>query len=551
MQGLRATAAAMAVGALTLASTASGGGGFVEDADSAPDPPLAPFATLALAAPGGTIEAVLYDGNQLAVNSSVTTTMTGFTAPPAPLRAQTTYIVLDGQCGPGAPNGCAGVQTAGSGDLLSFGAGPVSGTSGPDAFKGSDGCPWGQDTCLWDTRTLDVSNLTAPGATAATATVTSAPGTDGTDCINHVAQVFAVGPADAWTHAGYVAGGVGLRNRGAGTISIAGIPAGATVTRALLYWAILSPANPGGSMTFAGNAASGALVAAGGDPCWGASASWAFRADVTAFVTGNGSYTVAGFPTGSVSGSNPWSFPSPTPMMEGASLVVFFESGARTFEISLSSFIPHDNVVGGPFDRCIPGRQLYFAGDDRGFSATATSFRTRHVVTVVPEVSGDADGDGIADGTTPLPLVGETRSYTIEALLDNGRIGPEDDDGVLGDCFLLHGSGTASTGNMRVLVTRTGDHSVRARIFGGASNPLSFAAPAIDWDVTVTIDTSTGTPQWTLTGAHDGFPAFELYVEGTALHLYDPGAPPYTFFGHVRKLFPPLDVTVSGSGELP
>ena len=41
---------------------------------------------------------------------------------------------------------------------------------------------------------------------------------------------------------GYVAAGVGLRNRGAGTITVSGIPSGAVVQSAYLYWSVLGGA---------------------------------------------------------------------------------------------------------------------------------------------------------------------------------------------------------------------------------------------------------------------------------------------------------------------
>jgi hypothetical protein len=88
--------------------------------------------------------------------------MSGFATPPA-FTVLTTYVVADGQCGEASPDGCDGVRTSGSGDELDFqgGAGVVS--DGLDAVKGSDGCPWGTDTCLWDTRSFDVSLVVAPG----------------------------------------------------------------------------------------------------------------------------------------------------------------------------------------------------------------------------------------------------------------------------------------------------------------------------------------------------------------------------------------------------
>jgi uncharacterized repeat protein (TIGR01451 family) len=86
----------------------------------------------------------------------------------------------------------------------------------------------------------------------------------------------------------------GVANTSA-VITIAGIPAGATVQRALLYWMI-----SGGTDTTATiNAVSvtGVQVAAAGSTCWGPPTTPTFRADVTAQVAGNGAYTITGLPS--------------------------------------------------------------------------------------------------------------------------------------------------------------------------------------------------------------------------------------------------------------
>jgi hypothetical protein len=290
---------------------------------------LAPFDDLTLMTSFGTIDAVVYEGNDLITVGSSTATMTGFTVPSSPFTAKSTWVVGDGQCGPDVvPEPCVdGRPTAGARDTLAFdGGAPGTFNRGPDAFRGHDDCPWavpGGDTCLWDTRTEDVSSAMAPGDTTATATATA-----NGDCLNYEVQVFAVGPTAAWTQGGYVADGVGLRNRGSAALTIAGVPAGSTIVKAYLYWNILNPTNPGGAMTFNGMSAPGTMFKQGGDPCWGGGASWAFRADVTSLVPGNGVYTVSGYPTGSVTGTNPWDTPSPNPKAEGASLLVFFERPA-------------------------------------------------------------------------------------------------------------------------------------------------------------------------------------------------------------------------------
>lgn len=220
------------------------------------------------------------------------------------------------------------------------------------------------------------------------------------------------------------------------------------------------------------------------------------------------------------------------------------------FAINATSFIPADHVIGPPWARCPSDRrqQLFFAGDSRinpdgtpVFSPTAASFRTRQQVTVLVP-------DGIKPSTLQN-LVGVTRSYAPDALAD-GKIDAADDDGVLNDCHLQDGRATASSGGMFITVQTIDQHRVTVRLFGGAANPLVPGAAAIDWDFSLTIDTSGSRPRWTLIGKHDGFPAFEIYINNTAIYTHDPGPPPYSFLVHLRRLLPPLDQNVHKSGVL-
>ena len=108
---------------------------------------------------------------------------------------------------------------------------------------------------------------------------------------------------DTLVGGGVVAQGASMAGREDATvnasaaITIAGIPAGATVSRALLYWSI-----SGGSDTTAtvnAVAVTGTALATAGDTCWGVN-NTTFRADVTARVTGNGVYTIGGLPSSTV-----------------------------------------------------------------------------------------------------------------------------------------------------------------------------------------------------------------------------------------------------------
>ncbi len=108
--------------------------------------------------------------------------------------------------------------------------------------------------------------------------------------------------------------GVGLRETGAGTINLAGIPTGATVQKALLYWATLGTSGGFTSPTLNGTPVTGTLIGQSDDPWWGTLQSFAYRADVTSLVSGNGSYAIAGLPAGPLTVND----------SQGASLVVIY-----------------------------------------------------------------------------------------------------------------------------------------------------------------------------------------------------------------------------------
>jgi len=124
---------------------------------------------------------------------------------------------------------------------------------------------------------------------------------------------------------GYAAAGVSLRNRGYGTINLSGIPSGATIVRAYLVWSILG--NTEGANfndgVFKGVAKVGAKVGQGDGLCWGVTNGYAYRADVTAQVTGNGAYALSGFASGTTDGTDPWTAGT-APLAEGASLFVVY-----------------------------------------------------------------------------------------------------------------------------------------------------------------------------------------------------------------------------------
>lgn len=117
---------------------------------------------------------------------------------------------------------------------------------------------------------------------------------DGNDSLNESFRTTLVG-------GGLVTQGVGLatRNGGpeSGTITIGGIPAGATVDKALLYWAVI--AGDDALVTLNGGAVVGSQIGRAPETCYFNDNNpnrdnRVYRADVTSLVSGNGTYTVAG-----------------------------------------------------------------------------------------------------------------------------------------------------------------------------------------------------------------------------------------------------------------
>jgi hypothetical protein len=134
--------------------------------------------------------------------------------------------------------------------------------------------------------------------------------------------------AQLTVHGGYTASGVGLRNRGAGSIYVSGVPSGAKVVEAYLYWTILGnrESSSFAAGTFKGLPIRGIKVGQGGSPCWaGTTTGYAYRANVGSYVTGNGWYSLKGFASSRHDGADPFKTSAAAPLAEGASLVVVYD----------------------------------------------------------------------------------------------------------------------------------------------------------------------------------------------------------------------------------
>ncbi|MBK9036162.1 MAG: DUF4215 domain-containing protein [Myxococcales bacterium] len=193
-----------------------------------------------------------------------------------------------------------------------------------------------------------------------------------------IVGTFAARFDDTVRGGGVVAQGASLAGREDATvnasaaITIAGIPAGATVQRALLYWSISGGTDT--TATINSVAVTGTLLGTAGDTCWGANNS-TFRADVTARVSGNGVYTIAGLPSSTTSTND----------TDGVGLVVVYQvasSGNRrrvmirdgAISTSGSGEVVTDTFAGVAAPLASAGRFHVVVGDGQSFPDTALSF---------------------------------------------------------------------------------------------------------------------------------------------------------------------------------
>jgi hypothetical protein len=101
---------------------------------------------------------------------------------------------------------------------------------------------------------------------------------------------------------------------------------------------------------------------------------------------------------------------------------------------------------------------------------------------------------------------------------------------------------------MKLTVTRRSARIVDVRFEGDVRNPLvpPEFTPGITWDFFVTIDVTNPTiPRYRVQGDHDGFPAYELYVEHRRVHHFAPESA-----DEIDKLFGEMDKHFDNTGDV-
>jgi len=131
----------------------------------------------------------------------------------------------------------------------------------------------------------------------------------------------------------------GMRGTGIQSLTLSGVSG--RVTGAYLFWhGPMDPTSPSAnaSVLFNGTSITGINIGISQDNNWGYVNSQSYRADVTALVSGNGTYSLANFIKGSDVDVN------------GVSLYVTYNDGNAANNRDLVLFNGNDSNVGGPLD---------------------------------------------------------------------------------------------------------------------------------------------------------------------------------------------------------
>ncbi len=247
-----------------------------------------------------------------------------------------------------------------------------------------------------------------------------------------------------------VAGVGGLRGLGTGTVSLSGVAG--PVTRAYLYWhgpTNSTDPNVNANVTFQGNAISGTNIGFSQDNYWGYLNSQAYRADVTAFVSGNGNYSVA-------------NMIKPSAEINGVTLLVFSNDGNSANNRDLVIFDGNDANFSNPYDTL---------GWSASLNGINYSSGTANALLCVSDGQTWNDEDVLLNGLT---LLAGPHTFEGDTVPDAG--GP-DNSGLLWDLKTLDITSWLSPGvNDLSLTTNTPVGDALGLIFVGIDLPAG-AAP--------------------------------------------------------------------------
>ena len=182
------------------------------------------------------------------------------------------------------------------------------------------------------------------------------------------------------------------------TVAIAGLPAGFVVQTAYLYYgcSYTEPTPPATTVNITNplavnNTYASVMIGQGGDVCWGAKGTCSYRCDVTAIISGNGSYTI-----------NLGGFLNAAYEVDGVTLIITYVDPAATYSGSMA--IWDGNIIG-------IGTQVNYTGT--GFTA-CTASSTGSAFGLFGDIQNNVNGNANTDNFN-----GNTATFTNNFWNDN------------------------------------------------------------------------------------------------------------------------------------
>jgi hypothetical protein len=212
----------------------------------------------------------------------------------------------------------------------------------------------------------------------------------------------------------------------------------------------------------------------------------------------------------------------------------------NSVEVKLKTYIPSQAVSLTP---AIP--TLIYGGDNRSSSYKDTTFRSFQSVIVDPTKSAPqilASRD-FGESTAYNPLSAKWAQAGKPWWWWNLNSGSQP---------IARATDSVNDSTNKITVTKNSTGTNITYYLRGA-NPLNIAAPPIDINLTINVrKAANGSLQYQVTGGHDGFPAYELYVNGKRAYEYDPiksNKSPLDLFGGPDEVKPNIPWTNVSCGN--
>ena len=187
-----------------------------------------------------------------------------------------------------------------------------------------------------------------------------------------------------------------------------------------------------------------------------------------------------------------------------------------------------------------------FGGDSRGFQAYGGSARTNSVYDIANPAVNDVNDFGVPNHGTGL-----TQEYDYDTSLQFYPFGPLKiaaiDDWAPGEPMKVQwafaGSGGLACYPPERLGTTANTSKNRVRCLGSAADPLVPGSPDLDYDFTHTLEWGVRKVAFTVTGCHDGYPSYEVFLNGQPMLRHSDD-------GNILSLFGWCSVPVNETGEI-